>query len=1121
MPRTSLSSLTLNSIFIRTRWAGVAAILLALLVAFNMQLKAQTYIPIVYPGAVSTEAHGINAFGVIVGSWTDSSGFIHGFVYNAGVYTSFDYPASSFTTPYAINNAGDIVGDHDASMGFLLKGGIGGTFTTLTGANGWDVNNDDFVATGAGFQDTNGNNYAIKYPGSQNTLSWGINDAFQITGSYYDGTRDHGFFYNGSGYSTVDVPGQANTSGSGVNTLGDIVGYSLDTLSLQHGFLFDGVTYTLFDYPGSTNNTYAFRINDFGHIVGKTFVPGQGIIGFLRLPPGLNPIPHIIQAVVPSAGAPGGAGFTITVNGTGFVQGAVVNWNGSARSTSFQNSNQLTATISASDVASAGTALVTVTNPTPGGGTSNSQVFQISAPTPGANFNQTTLTAGTSPQRNIAADFNHDGIIDLAAADGPNNQVLVMLGKGDGTFQSPVSYKVGNNPSSLIAADFDNDGKLDIAVANYNDNDVIVLKGNGDGTFHWNGILTFTGSGPWDLAVGDFNGDSRLDLAVVNSTGGSISILLGNGDATFNGEGSFQPRADFPTNANPGQMTVGDFNGDGFLDLAVANFGGFAGNTVSVLLGNGNGTFKPKVDYATSLAPLSVVAADFNGDGKLDLAVADSCGTSSPCGRPGSLSILLGVGDGTFESHVDYDAGSFPYTVIAGDFNGDGKLDVAISDLDSSQVTILSGVGDGTFQNPVVLPANGSPVGLLAADFNGDGEMDLAVGTGSGIDVMLQYVPVQTIVSLTLNPTSVIGGNTSTGTVTLSGPAPNGGAPIALASSNTGVATVVSPVTVAAGTTSATFTVASLPVATNSSVTISATFGSSTKSAALAVRAPTLLSLALNPPNPIGGNNAVATVTLNGPAPSSGVTVALSSGTPSVASIPASILIAAGAKSGTATITTTGVAANTPVKITATLGKVIKTATLTVRPAPLLSLKLVPAAVFGGSTSTATVTLNGFAPPAGALIALATNNTAITSLPATVTIPSGASSATFTVQTQPVVPTTAVTISAAYLGVTRTASLTVKAPALVAITLAPNSVKGGAHSTATVRLTSPAPAAGVVVALASSNTSVATVPSSVTVLGGNTTATATVSTSPVLFTTTVQIGANYSGVTRASTLTVH
>jgi hypothetical protein len=175
------------------------------------------------------------------------------------------------------------------------------------------------------------------------------------------------------------------------------------------------------------------------------------------------------------------------------------------------------------------------------------------------------------------------------------------------------------------------------------------------------------------------------------------------------------------------------------LDIVAANFGQFGGNTVSVLLGNGDGTFKPQVQYTTSNGPLSVIAADFDGDGNIDLAVDCSCGSGSPCGYPGAVSILLGNGDGTFRSHVDYDATAFPYTVSSGDYNADGNLDLLIPDLDTSQVSLLLGNGDGTF-SPVVIygPTGIGPVGVAPGDFNGDGRLDAVIGTGGGFTTLLQ-----------------------------------------------------------------------------------------------------------------------------------------------------------------------------------------------------------------------------------------------------------------------------------------------------------------------------------------------------------------------------------------------
>jgi hypothetical protein len=318
------------------------------------------------------------------------------------------------------------------------------------------------------------------------------------------------------------------------------------------------------------------------------------------------------------------------------------------------------------------------------------------------------------------ADVNRDGKPDLLVANQctdatcTNGSVGVLLGKGDGTFQPAVTYSLGDYiPTSMATADFNGDGKLDLAVVN-GSNTVSIFLGRGDGTFR-PAVTCDLGVGAYSVAVGDVNGDGKPDLAVVNGNN-TVSIFLGKGDGTF------RPAVTYGSGGvGANSVAVADVNGDGKLDVLVANAGGEANGdgSVGVLLGNGDGTFQPAVAYsAGGYDAISVAVGDVNGDRRSDLLL----GVGGAAGN-GMLSVLLGNGDGTFQSAITTATPSGWYNELAlADFNGDGKLDVA----SGYGSMLLLGNGDGTFQ-PVIPLGAGGP-GIAAGDFSRDGKPDLAVG---------------------------------------------------------------------------------------------------------------------------------------------------------------------------------------------------------------------------------------------------------------------------------------------------------------------------------------------------------------------------------------------------------
>jgi FG-GAP-like repeat/Cep192 domain 4 len=446
------------------------------------------------------------------------------------------------------------------------------------------------------------------------------------------------------------------------------------------------------------------------------------------------PVPLVNQPLMPMVATPGATGLTLKVSGTGFVSGSKVKWNGTVLTTSFISKSQLTALVPAANIATAGAAMVTVAQPVGRGGISNVSFLEISQPISSIALNRADYAVGSGSDCIAAADFNGDGVPDLAVASASPAQVSILIGNSDGTFQPAANYSVPSAPGCLVAGDFNNDGKADLAVTG--SDAIYVFSGQGDGTFG----LPFTfvvnaSSGP--IVAADFNGDGTLDFAASNSLGNNIVVIV-NGQET-----------DYAVGNTPEGIAVGDFNRDGKLDLAVANF---QDSTISILSGNGDGTFQPAVNVAAPNGPFAVVTADFNADNKLDLAVA-SPGFSQ---TTNVVAFLAGNGNGTFKPPVNYNVSGSPVALVAGDFNDDGSLDLAAANQGSNAVSLLLGNGHGNFLKAADYPAAAGTTALAAGDFNRDGGLDLAASYSNGSVASVFLEGATGVPGAAVSPTSIL-----------------------------------------------------------------------------------------------------------------------------------------------------------------------------------------------------------------------------------------------------------------------------------------------------------------------------------------------------------------------------
>ena len=572
---------------------------------------------------------------------------------------------------------------------------------------------------------------------------------------------------------------------------------------------------------------------------------------------------------------------------------------------------------------------------------------------------------------------------------------------------------LGNNQ---IAADFNADGIPDLAGCGLSS--ASIMLGNSNGTFGPQ-VQFPTGGTSQDLAAGDFNSDGRLDLAIsINEPNISLSLLTGNGDGTFNAPVHFPNTSGFDSPA----IVATDLDNDTRLDVVLAHAitcrtaPCIIGRTITVFLGIGDGTFQPPFEMEVGIGMSRIAVGDFNQDRIKDLAIA---------GDSSRLYLLLGVGNGTFlqQPTITLTADTFGVDatdVDVGDFNRDTLPDLVVAlPLNGSRTAILLGNGDGTFRTPSIItePAQRNPQYQVVADFNRDGFEDIAITLGWGVEGHMEILagngdgtfrsPVLYLVPST--NTSTGGGKIVTDDFNR-----DGKPDIALSIIGASISLV----------------------------------GLVNSTGAAPPPPPTLGTVTANPSTITGGGTTQIAINLANAsvAPSGGFTFSVSSSNSTVLPVPSSVFMPAGSSSVTFNATSRSVTSTQEITIRVRnnqLGRrsVVVTVTPSTSPPPpppttvtVAGLTLSPSTVTGGNSATGTVTLSAIV-QAATTVNLASNTTRA-SVPATVTVPAGASSANFTITTVSVTATASATISATLNGVTRSAMLTINPVASTTDTVA-------------------------------------------------------------------------------------
>jgi predicted nucleotidyltransferase len=333
--------------------------------------------------------------------------------------------------------------------------------------------------------------------------------------------------------------------------------------------------------------------------------------------------------------------------------------------------------------------------------------------------NQITYSTGplSAPSSVAVGDINNDKQLDIVVANNGDDSVSVFCGYGNGSFENQIKFSTGSYPNSVVICDLNKDNRLDIIAANSNDNNVGIFLGYGNGSFA-NQMTYSTGLWPLSIAVGDFNNDTRSDIVVANRDSNSTSVLLGYTNLAF----VTKIKLSTGNGSQPQSFVICDFNNDTYMDTAVVNSNI---NNLGIYLGYGNYSFENQMTYPTGIYPLSVAVGDFNNDSRLDIVVANR--------DDDTVSVFLGYGNGSFSSQKMFPTGpkSQPYSVAVNDLNNDNLLDIVVVNYGTHTLGILLGNGNGTFADIVEFSIGyqSFPFSLSAGDFNNDGKIDVAVAS--------------------------------------------------------------------------------------------------------------------------------------------------------------------------------------------------------------------------------------------------------------------------------------------------------------------------------------------------------------------------------------------------------